>query len=80
MGMDMDRPLHIPSNFKPFLTSAASENFRSACYKKTFLHAYCIVNFLHRPIVDFLDSSTKRFIGSVTHRRTDRQTQPHSQL
>ena len=32
MGMDMDRPLHMPSNFKPLLSSAASENFRSACF------------------------------------------------
>ena len=31
IGMDMDGPLHMPSNFKPGLSSAASENFRSAC-------------------------------------------------
>ena len=31
MVVDMDRLLHMPSNSKPHLSSAASENFRSAC-------------------------------------------------
>ena len=31
MVVDMDRSLHMPSNSKPHLSSAASENFRSAC-------------------------------------------------
>ena len=31
MVVDMDRSLHMASNSKPHLSSAASENFRSAC-------------------------------------------------